>query len=73
MPQLNIQTVSQMIAQVATRHMEKPGEAQYSAAYIGTLKALLILLERRIGDAPEMAEAPALARQALNSMQAKDA
>ena len=68
MPQLNVQSVARMISQVATRHIASPGEAQYSTAYLAALGSVLTLLERRVHANPDMADALALARQALDAM-----
>ena len=68
MPQLNVQSVTRMISQVATRYIASPGEAQYSPAYRAALGSVLTLLERRVHADPETAEALALARQALDAM-----
>lgn len=71
MPQINVQSVTRMISEVASRYIASPGEAQYSPAYIAALGAVLTLLERRTHADPEMAEALGMARQALNGMQAR--
>ncbi len=69
MPQLNIQSVTQMISRVAARYIASPGEAQNSPAYRVALGSILTLLERRVHADPEMVEALALAREALDTMQ----
>ncbi len=71
MPQLNVQSVSQMISQVAARYIEMPGEVKHSPGYIAALGAVLSLLERRARTSPDIAEAVALARQALEAMPGK--
>ncbi len=71
MPPLNVQSVTRMISQVASRYIASPAEAQHSPAYIAALGSVLTLLERRAHADPEMAEALGLAREALNGIHVK--
>lgn len=71
MPQLDVQSVSQMISQVAVRYIESPGEAQHSPVYVAALGAVLSLLERHASGSPDIAEAVTLARRALDAMQCR--
>ncbi len=70
---LSVQSVAKLIASIADRHGQAPGQAPFSPEYQVALRAVLQLVERHAQGLPEVGEALAKVRTAAGLQNANGA